>query len=166
MIMREVQIDSESNVNETSLPFNSVSILSTYQSGSVGGKCHIIVDNARKICRKSAHLVKVSAFGAPFKVNEFSQAVNFALFSLQGQRLGTECLSEIARKCNRKAVEALNSCSKLVNFLLVDYPNYPADRQSLVRKVFNLNLKRVKSLRRRKRAKMLSLVRKCAKLRQ
>ncbi len=75
---------------------------------------------------------QLSAFGTP----------------LRGGRLGTECLWDMARKCNRQVAAAVQACleeenTDVVNFIQTDFPNYPGHGGlSLVELAHQLNLRR------------------------
>ena len=88
-------------------------------------------------CNITSDLIKVSVFGSPGR----------------GGKLGTECLWDIARKCNRRAEEAARRCGssagrkRTVNFVTADFPNYPAGkaRDSLREIVFRMNHENVRA---------------------
>ncbi len=108
----------------------------------VGDDCQFTVDNARAGCRDqaaAAQFVKVAVFGSPGK----------------GDRLGTECLWDLARKCNPRIRDAVDAClesTSVVNFVQADYPNYPASRYlTLVDYCKALNLDRARRMERRRR---------------
>ncbi len=72
--------------------------------------CEFSVSNARSACAahaSSAQLIKLAVFGSPGK----------------GNRLGTECLWDIARKCNPRVTDAVKACREervdTVNFIQV-----------------------------------------------
>lgn len=98
----------------------------------VGSSCDFAVIDAKEGCQLAggqADLIKISVFGSPGR----------------GGRLGTECLWDIARKCNRRIVEATEACldaGHRVNFVQADYPNYPANGlTTLVKYCHHLTLK-------------------------
>lgn len=98
----------------------------------VDSTCSKLEETVKEACGLSADLVKVAAFGTYF---------NFGTF-------GTTCLWDIARRCNRKIQDAVSSCTRHqsnVNFLQVDYPNYPANGQGgVVEFVYELNQRKQK----------------------
>ena len=96
-------------------------------------KCSLVVKNARAACGLKADLVKLALFGTFGKSGFFR----------------TDCLWEIARKCNPRVRDAQRACleaglaSGVVNFIQVDYPNYPASGDTtVVDFCFEQNLKR------------------------
>ena len=78
----------------------------------VGSNCQFCVENARVACSEYrwGDFVKLAVFGSPGK----------------GERLGTECLWDIARKCNPRVRDAVQACreggggsDRVVNFIQV-----------------------------------------------
>lgn len=107
-ILQEVQISIEKPTIEG--PPGSVKILSTFNSRSVDENCHTVIENNREACSAESELTKVAVFGT------FLSS-------------GLDCIWEIARKCNPRTMEAIQACLEFktnVNFVQLDFPNYPA----------------------------------------
>ena len=94
--------------------------------------CSNLEESVEEACQLSGDLVKVAAFGTYFNLGTF----------------GTTCLWDIARRCNRRIEDVVNACKKYqnnINFLQVDYPNYPANgKGGAVELVHKLNLAKLK----------------------
>ena len=90
-----------------------VSVLSTFlKSSSIGDQCQNVVEHVRESCLKhpNTHLARLAIYGS-----HKSNAI-------------TNCLSTLARPCNSQVQHALDVCKlsrNKVNFLQLDYPNYP-----------------------------------------
>ena len=112
----------------------------------MGSDCSLVVKNARNSCGLEADLVKLALFGT---------------FGHSGL-LKMDCLWDIARKCNPRLGDAHRTCQEVrlaagsgpplvahnlldpvINFVQVDYPNYPANGETtVVDFCFQQNLKR------------------------
>lgn len=89
--------------------------------------------DAREACQLTSDLTKVTVFGT-------FNPVNF----------GVQCLWDIARTCNRRIEAAISACQESksnVNFVVVDYPNYPATGGGgVVEIVHRMNLAKINNV--------------------
>ena len=99
-------------------------------------ECNKPVRYAREACQLTSEsdLTTVNVFGS--------------YFNLVGVRnYVTDCLWDIARKCNRRIEDAIRACLETksnVNFVVVDYPNYPATGGGGVVEIVNrMNLAKI-----------------------
>ena len=87
--------------------------------------------DARTACQLPSDLTKVAVFGTFFNLRNFA----------------SQCLWDVARKCNRRIGDAISACKQYksnINFVVVDYPNYPATGEGgVVEIVYRMNLAKV-----------------------
>ena len=104
---------------------------------NIGTDCQNIVRGIGKACQAhpEAEFVKLAIIGtyAGFK--------NFP----------SRCLSTLARKCNQQVQNSINICHKngrkTINFLQIDYPNYPgAGLKTVVQIAHDENLNKSRTL--------------------
>ena len=80
--------------------------------------------------------------------------LKLSLFSKfgEGGTFGTECLHQMARKCNVWPQSALGNCTQRLfrpNFLLLDYPNYGGNAAtSVIQLCAEINYERARTLAR------------------
>ena len=90
-------------------------ITTSYKAGSVGSDCNYILQTSITACMSDQ-----------WRKTDFLKLSIFSRFG-KGGTIGTECIHEMAKKCNQWISQAILSCNFRPfrpNFLLVDYPNY------------------------------------------
>ena len=104
---------------------------------NIGTDCQNIVRGIGKACQAhpEAEFVKLAIIGtyAGFKNSP------------------TKCLSTLARRCNQQVQNSINICHKngrkTINFLQIDYPNYPgAGLKTVVQIAHDENLKKSRAM--------------------
>ena len=111
---------------------------SSYKVDNVGDDCFYILQTSSTACMSDM-----------WRQTDFLKLSIFSRFG-KGGTIGTECIHEMAKKCNQWISKAVSNCNFRVfrpNFLLVDYPNYQglADK-NVVQLAFEVNTERANML--------------------
>ena len=117
-----------------------VTIMTSYHAEDVEGDCAYILDSNERACIMD----NVAA-------TDFLKLSFFSKFGVSGT-FGTECLHQMARKCNVWPPEVVRKCTARrfrPNFILLDYPNYQGNAKiNIVQLCDQVNLERAKQIHR------------------
>ena len=126
----------DKNMTKTS---TEIFMTSSYKAERVGDDCRYILETSNTACMSDM-----------YRQTDFLKLSLFSRFG-KGGTIGTECIHEMAKKCNYWISEAIENCNFQrfrPNFVVVDYPNYQglADK-NVVQIAFEVNMERANMVR-------------------
>ena len=134
-----------------------VTVMTSYEARAVGGDCVYVLETSYTACQQVTGVIESSLILTVGNVQDRqldTDLLKLSLFSKfgEGGTFGTECLHQMARKCNVWPQSALRNCTQRLfrpNFLLLDYPNYGGNAAtSVIQLCAEINYERARTLAR------------------